>query len=462
LGGRSDVSFLGNETDTTKLDFYSSRYENTIVIYKTGITGISYSANVTAKTFLKFTLAASATEQNFHGDSISPVTLQEFPSANAIFKTQTYSAVLRLSHKFSAKNTISAGFTEDFINDSLLNEEISNGSIHSISISARDHALLSQGYVQWKHRFNDRLTFKGGINAIHLSLNNSFALNPRGGFSYRVYGNQTISIAYGLVSRMQTLTLYGIQTQVENGYVETNKNLGFTNAHHFVVGYDWLITENLKFKAEAYFQYLFDVPVEQRSSYYSALNWGDSFEPDYTDSLVNEGTGRNYGIELTLEKYFSKHYYFLTTVSLFDSKYSGSDNVLRNTAFNQNYVVNLLAGKEFLIGMKKNALGLDIKFTTSGGKYLTPIDLEASAIYGVAVFENDKPYSDRQPAYFRLDTKIYFRKNFKGAAMELAIDLQNITNHQNVFSQQYDAVTNQITKEYQQGFFPVPTFKLTF
>jgi hypothetical protein len=462
LGGLSDAKFLGNETDTTKLDFYSSRYENTIVNYKTGIAGISYGVNITPKTFSKLTLGISATEENYHGDSISNITLQTFARGNSIFKTQKYSLVYDISHKFNAKNTVSAGLTEDLIRENLFNEEILEGTIHRTYLETDNSSLLSQAYGQWKHRFNDKITFKGGLNILHLSGNGAFALNPRAGFTYRVAGNQTINIGYGLVSRMQPLTLYSVQTPVEDKYIETNKNLGFTNAHHVVVGYDWLVSENLDLKAETYYQYLFDVPVEMNSSSYSAINSGDGFGPDLTDSLVNSGSGRNYGIELTAEKYFSNNYYFLVTASIFDSKYKGSDGILRNTAYNQHYVLNLLGGKEFLVGRKKNALGLDVKFTTAGGKYLTPIDLTASEAEGHSVYETNKAFSVQQDPYLRLDTKLYFRKNFRNASMEIALDLQNLTNHKNIFSQEYDEYSNTIVTEYQQGFFPIPSFKLTF
>ncbi|NOT38584.1 MAG: HAMP domain-containing histidine kinase, partial [Saprospiraceae bacterium] len=46
-----------------------------------------------------------------------------------------------------------------------------------------------------------------------------------------------------------------------------------------------------------------------------------------------------------LEKFYSKGYYFLFTTSIFESKYKASDGILRNTAFNGNYVVNLGEGK---------------------------------------------------------------------------------------------------------------------
>lgn len=462
LGGKSNVSFLGNETDTSELDFYGSRYTNTIVDYKTGIAGISYQTNISPNSVSKISLGFTGTHENFHGDSISNVTLETFPSGNGTFKTQKYSFNYAFTHKFNAKNTLGTGITTELIYSDLFNEEIHNGTEYINNIATKSNTVLSQAYAQWKHRFNDKLTFKGGGNVMWLALNHSVAVDPRIGFTYRVRGNQSLNLGYGMVSRMQPLTMYAIQTPTEGGYAETNHQLKFSKAHHLVLGYDWLVMENLNFKAEAYYQYLFNIPVEERASSYSAINSGDSFAPDFTDSLTNEGTGYNYGIEFTLEKYFSQNYYFLVTTSLFNSKYAGSDAVERNTAFNQHYVVNLLAGKEFLLGSKNNALGIDIKYTMAGGKYLTPVDFEASEESGTAVYDEDAAYSERQDGYLRLDAKLYFRKNYNHMAMEFSLDLQNLTNHQNVFSQTYDPYTNTIVTEYQQGFFPVPTFKLTF
>jgi outer membrane receptor protein involved in Fe transport len=178
--------------------------------------------------------------------------------------------------------------------------------------------------------------------------------------------------------------------------------------------------------------------------------------------LVSTGTGTNYGIELTLERYFSKGFYFLLTGSVFDSKYKGSDGVERNTAFNTQYAANFLAGKDFKVGKKGNILYANIKFTTVGGKYITPIDIESSKLKGNAVFNENKAFTEKQVPYFRADLKVGYRKDYKKSSMEFAIDFQNVTNHQNIFSQGYNRYKNTISTEYQQGFFPVPMFRYTF
>jgi hypothetical protein len=162
-----------------------------------------------------------------------------------------------------------------------------------------------------------------------------------------------------------------------------------------------------------------------------------------------------------VEHFFSDGLYFLFTGSLFDSKYKGSDNVERNTAFNTNYVVNLLGGKEFKLG-ESTVIGGSVRFSTTGGRYLTPIDLEKSATEGRTVYDWSNAYSEKQDAYLRLDLKFLFRVEFAHSSLEFAIDLQNVTAHQNIFSQDFDPKTGQVVTQYQQGFFPVPMVKYTF
>jgi outer membrane receptor protein involved in Fe transport len=178
--------------------------------------------------------------------------------------------------------------------------------------------------------------------------------------------------------------------------------------------------------------------------------------------LVNKGTGENYGVELTLERYYKKGFYFLLTGSLFDSKYKGSDEVKRNTAFNTKYAANFLAGKEFKLGTKGNIMYVNLKVTSIGGKYFTPLDFAASQLAGQAVYDKNRAFSEKQSAYFRSDIKIGWRKDYQKSSMEFAIDFQNITNHQNIFNQGYNKENNTISYEYQQAFFPVPMFRYTF
>jgi hypothetical protein len=219
-------------------------------------------------------------------------------------------------------------------------------------------------------------------------------------------------------------------------------------------------------KTELYYQAITHVPVERESSSFSALNAGADFEfPTDKFDLVNEGTGENYGLELTLERFFSKGYYGLLTASVFESTYEGSDGIERNTAFNNQYVFNMLGGKEFKVGKaKKNAVTLDFRVAYGGGRYYTPVDLEESMKQGTEVLMADLAFSEQVDPYFRLDTKIGFMLNSsnKKFSQQFFLDFQNLTNHDNVFARRYNEVTNEINTVYQTGFFPDILYRVQF
>ncbi|MBL0175889.1 MAG: TonB-dependent receptor plug domain-containing protein [Ignavibacteria bacterium] len=209
---------------------------------------------------------------------------------------------------------------------------------------------LFQSYLHAKYSMRDDLSLTAGAHAQTLSLNNAFSVEPRLGLKWDWTPASSLTFAYGLHSQMQPINVYYLQTQhADASYSSTNANLGFTKSHHLVLGYELLPFADWHLKTEVYYQSLYNVPITTSSSAYSMLNTGASFRPDLEDSLVNNGTGRNYGVECTVEKYFSSGYYGLCTASLYDALYTASDGVERNTAFNGRYVVNLLLGKEWTL-----------------------------------------------------------------------------------------------------------------
>lgn len=296
-------------------------------------------------------------------------------------------------------------------------------------------------------------------------MNNSTSIEPRVGLIYNTTSNSSFNFGYGLHSQMQPINVYFLQsTDASGNTIYNNKNLGFTKSHHFVLGYNLQPANDWRIKAEMYYQSIYNVPVSISSSNYSMLNTGSTFKTDLTDSLVNNGTGKNYGVELTIEKFFNKGYYGLFTSSLYSSKYVASDGVERNTAFNGRYVFNILGGKEWKLGKsKRNKFSTDIKFTNAGGRAYTPIDLTSSNVIGREVLSSNV-YSDFYATYYRLDFKTGFTLNSSKRKLShtFSLDLQNVTNHKNVFSQSYDNKTQSISNTYQLGFFPNVVYKLQF
>lgn len=462
LGGISKIDLLGSEGDTTLQDSYGSENEDSRLKYRTGVAGVSNQFLFNPTTYLKTTLSASTTRQQFKGDSVSLENRQPVPLEEAQYQQNMYSLNVLLNKKFNARNTFTTGVILDWYAFDLSNRRLVPGS-EKIIRNNQGRSLLTQGYAQWQHRFTDNFTVNSGLNVQHFGYSGSLAVEPRLGLKYFLNAAQSLSFGYGRHSQMQPLQSYFTITSLADGTTrETNKNLDFGQSQHLALGYENHLSTNLRLKTEIYYQRISNAAVETRPSSFSMLNSGADFVIPDNDSLRNAGRGRNYGLELTLEKSYSAGYYYLLTASLFDSKYKGSDQVWRNTAFNGGYVLNALAGKEFKIGRQANAFNLDWKMTVAGGNYYTPIDYARSRAARAEILQTEQAFSRQAPDYFRTDLKLSYRLNRTRLTHEFSLDLQNLTGRKNVFAQRYNVRTNQIATEYQIGFFPVPQYRILF
>jgi len=244
--------------------------------------------------------------------------------------------------------------------------------------------------------------------------------------------------------------------------VYPKNNLGFTKSFHNVLGYDLVFSPSIRLKAELYYQHIFNVPVENDpESIVSLINAFDNWDALNMQEAVAEGKGRNIGIDLTLEKFFDRQYYFMITGSLYDSKYAPLDGTYYNTRFNGNYQLNTLGGKEFKIGKSgKNIFGINGKFTVSGGNRYSPINEEASQLLGKEVIYKDRAYETQAGLYYRFDLGFRYKINTKKMTHSFMFDLQNVTNRENVWRQYYDSGSNQIESLYQAGFFPTFNYRI--
>jgi hypothetical protein len=388
-------------------------------------------------------------------------------------KEEKIQAGTKLISKLNSKNLIEFGVSFHSTNvnylDSVLNnvDTINNTPIYEYNVNTNvtDRYLnLLQAYAQIKRKFTDDFSIYTGIHSQYLDLNRSFAIEPRFNLAYQVSAQHSLSIGYGLHSQMHPGVTYFTRSKLENipwKYVESNIDLDFTKSHQTAFSYNYAMSQNLRLKIETYYQYLFDVPVKAS---FSNLNFGANFNFPRIDSLENAGYGQNYGIELTVEKFLSDNYYFLLTASLFDSQFKNEAGEWRNSAFNNQYVVNALGGIEFPI-KKRMFINMNLKSVVAGGNPLLAINLEESKKYNTTVYDYANSYEERGPLYFRLDSRISFKINGKKLSQEWALDIQNITNHQNVFSEEYymnDQGEADTRFNYQQGFFPMFLYRLNF
>ncbi len=433
-----------------------------------GITGLNHFLQLNTNSFLSSSFGVNYSRTNTVDYATDRFTNTSYSHGETNVAKTGYNFSTSYNSKINSQLFVKAGIQEELIGLDLYYREKERIQSDWKQIWDYDgYTSLAQAFVHIRYSFNEYLTLNTGIHAQKLFLNNSFSAEPRFALKCAINEISSLSLGYGLHSQMQPVNVYFLQTQNPDGsYSYNNKNLDFTKSHQFVWGYDIQPFEDWRIKAELYYQYLFNVPVNTYSSIYSMLNTGASFKTDLEDSLVNRGTGRNYGIELTIEKFFSDGYYGLFTSSLYDSKYTASDGAERNTAFNGKYVYNLLFGKEWNVGDDgRNTISSDIKLTNAGGRYYTPIDIEASQIAGhMQLKGDDYAYTSRYSNYFRMDFKIGYTINSSTSQIShsFSLDLQNVTNNKNVFSEEYVDRQRGLKTTYQLGFFPNFIYKLQF
>jgi hypothetical protein len=328
---------------------------------------------------------------------------------------------------------------------------------------------LIQPFVQWKYRPNEKITMTAGWHAAYHSLSGDLSMfEPRLGFQYKANDRTVYSAGAGFHSQSQASYLYASTTGADlNGnLIMPNQKMKMTRSLHAVLGMSRQLNDAWSLKMEAYYQELSNVPVEIQSSSFSLINSGAGFNRFFPDSLVNNGTGRNFGIEATVARAFRDGWFMMLTGSVFDSKYKGSDNTLRNTDFNGKYAWNALASRDWKFNNQWH-LVTGLKFTMTGGRWYGFEDSEASAEAREVVFF-DEGFNSRQfDPYMRLDFKTNLRWNRPESTHELGIDFVNVTGRQNVLKLTYSPddsnnAEDDIREEYQLGFLPIFFYRVDF
>jgi hypothetical protein len=453
IGGGSSNTLYGNGN---QVDFAS----------KIGILGLNHFKQINKKSYISSTVGINYSSTDQTGYASDRFTSSDFIKEVSNVAKSSYNFSTTYNSKINSKLFFKAGIQDEVIGLDLFYKTKDNINQPYKQIwDYNSNTNLAQAYAHVKYNLTEKLTMNAGIHSQLFLLNNSTALEPRLGLIYNVNNKSSFNFGYGLHSQMQPINVYFLQTSDANGKtVYNNKNLDFTKSHQFVLGYNIQPFSDWRIKTEVYFQSIYNAPITSYSSSYSMLNTGSSFRTDLQDNLINNGTGKNYGVELTIEKFFSKGYYGLFTSSIYSSKYKGSDGVERNTAFNGKYVFNALAGKEWKVGTAKlNKFSTDVKFTNAGGRAYTPIDLASSQATGREQLSTNA-YSVYYDNYYRIDIKVGYTINSskRKVSQTISLDLQNVTNHKNVFSEGYDDKKQDIRTTYQLGFFPNLVYKMQF
>ena len=459
LWGISDIHLVDSTDNAYNQGGTATHFGSNLAVI-----GLSHTYFLNENMRFKSTVSYQQTSALTEVDSVDFVEDQYNPWYRSDQGEDRFSFSTQFRHKISARDNYSFGLIADFYTtdyrDSVLNQD--QGSFRTLT-DASGNMYLFRGHAQWQHKFSDQLTSYTGLHLQYFNSVGELAVEPRLALRWQIDPKQSINVGFGMHSQLQPKVVYYLESYDEttDTYARTNEDVKYTRSIHYVLGYNYVFTPDFRIRLEGYYQDLYNVPVSYTLPEYSMLNAGDFFGIPSVDSMVNEGTGYNYGLELTVEKFLSRNYYVLLTGSLFDSKYKGYDGIERNTAFNGNYVINLLAGYEKKLS-EKAMLTFDAKTVWAGGRRALPIDIEESRLEQEEVYDWSRAYEEKYNDYLRIDLRIGLKINGRRASQEWALDLQNITRHENVFSKGYDVQNDEITTVLQQGFMPMMLYRINF
>jgi hypothetical protein len=418
-------------------DIIISKSWHDIQKYDLGILGTSHAITLkNNKTYIETVLSLSSTQNRPSESDFDYQRFDTYLSEQGKYTNMAHRLASTINHKINASHLITTGLKANYLIYNLTQDSgLPNGQVKR-ELENNGSASLLQTFLSWQFKPSNNWVFNTGAHLTYFSLNDQVIVEPRFGIEHTLANNHTLSIGLGLHSRHESIATYFGENVSGNQVLYPNANLKLSRAAHFVFAYNATLAKNFHLKTEIYYQSLYDIPVENSiNSSYSSINNDVSFT---TRDLVNEGEGKNYGLELTLEKNFSNQYYFLVTGSLFDSKYKALDGIWRNSRYNTNYGFNLLGGKEFSIGKseKNGTLGINLRGAITGGKRVTPIDLAASIAQGYAFEIESQAYSKKLSDYYRLDFSLYYKWETKNASHQIKLDILNLI-EQNVYGIRY-------------------------
>ncbi len=446
------------KTDSTKWKYLDDKENNEIKQYM-GAVGISHKYFFKNNAYLKTTLATTANGTEWNAQRFN-AQLALLPQSNISVVNSNFVLSSFINKTFSAKHTNRTGISLTGMRyDLRLNKSFATDTPPKELVNTNGNSALMAAYSSSSINITDKLLMNIGINAQFFTLNNHFTIEPRLGFRYQATQNHSFGVAYGLHSRLEQLNYY-FNNSLKTGETAVNKNLDFTKSHHFVLSYDWNISDLVHLKIEPYYQQLFSVPVMTNSST-SFLNLaGDWF---FAEKLQNTGEGRNYGIDITLEKYMSKGYYYMLSGSLFESKYKADDGIWRDTRFNRNYVLNFLIGKEWQMGSNNNKiLGINTRVTYQGGNRYTPVNVEASKASKDVVFDETKAFSMQTTPSLNLHFTVSYKINKAKSSHEFALKILNLTQQADFNGFLYNFIDNKVDKNLALIVIPNLSYKIEF
>lgn len=317
-------------------------------------------------------------------------------------------------------------------------------------LSSSFRAYQSGAYLQSTRNLTSRLNLTWGGRFDNYQIIASSRFSPRAGLSYRITDKLSWRASYGIYYQ-QPLFLF----------VETfpqNRGLSPIRSTHYVTGASYVFSPTVRATFEAYAKNYSNYPVSTQFPSFSLANSGDTFA--VTDILLpyaSAGRGRVRGVELFIEKKFSRRWFGQANVAYSRTRHAGLDGVLRPGTYDYPVIFNAVGGYKIA-----SQWDFSSRFVYLSGKPYTPFDETLSVTQNRRIFNLAQVNARRAPDYLRLDLRLDRTFIVRGKPLLVFIGVQNATNRRNIAQAAWDRQQNEVRFNRQLGAFPLIGLDWTF
>ncbi len=437
MGGLNSNEFTFDDEEGTGPEFEKDLFA--INYYgKMGAAGVTHSKTFSPNLLWKNAIVYSGL-RNERTQEIDPLSSYYLPSSNDVSNTSKLSLSSIVTNRFESGAGLKAGVYLTQTADSI--SSFQNDLVGDFS------SMILQPFLQYNTGLGERANLTFGLHYLTYTLNSTSSLEPRANLGFMINPKSNLNIAYGRHSQLFSSWLYA-----------GNSNLKPTLSDQFVLNYSTATGKSSSLTAELYYQSVHHDLSSRNQAHLVGVNLTEYIDPS---SLVNEGEGRNYGLELNFNKYLDNGFFALANTTLYKSEYKALDGNFYESRYSGNYIFNITIGKEWEVS-KSRVLGVNTRLVWMGGFRNYTIDLDASKLAMKTVFDYNSGLTEKRPDYFRPDIRVYLKRSKDKLNRMWSIDLQNVANYQNVAFDYYDAYQGTVITKYQLGMVPMLNYRWEF
>ncbi|MBN2008636.1 TonB-dependent receptor [candidate division KSB1 bacterium] len=298
-----------------------------------------------------------------------------------------------------------------------------------------------------------------------LELNAGLRSDYYGFINDRLYIAPRMALKYKLTNKHNLRLSGGVYYQAPSyvWVVNTfNKNLKALQNRMGVIGWDYLIRDDVRFAVETYYKRYSDLPtgiVPGRTDYIVINNTGTGFggrEDDFQSfgyfDLVSKGKGKAYGLDLLLQKKYSDiPLYGQASLSYGKSEFVPLNGRTSPGQYDQRWIFNLSGGYIF-----NSKWEVAAKFRYFTGVPITPVYRPSENPVNPGSIQNlpDEYLTGRLDPGHHLDVRVDRFWNFPGWTLITYVDIQNIYNNKIPQRPSYDFWADQIITSSSIGVLP--------